>query len=131
MEFPLGLLSSDALTAIPPPTPMIFDSVSVADIFTLPAESGSAAVPVFLIVASVSVVIELIAMPAATARLNEAESLESGGMLRLAEVFDTATAMAAATDVICELLVAVTVTAPETATSVPSSSASAPPPMRL
>ncbi len=98
---------------------MIFDSVSVADTVTLPAESGSAAVPVFLMEASVSVVIELIAMPAATARLNEEESIESGGMLWLADVFDTATAMAAATDVICERLVAATLTAPVTATRVP------------
>ena len=110
---------------------MILELVSLAETVTLPAISGSATVPVFLIEASVSVVIELIAMPAATARLNDAESLESGGMFRLADVFATAAAMAAATDVICELFVALTVTAPETATSVPSSSASAPPPMRL
>ena len=110
---------------------MILELVSLAETATLPATSGSATVPVFLIEASVSVVIELIAMPAAIARLNDAESLESGGMFRLADVFATAAAMAAATDVICELLVAVTTAAPETATSVPSSSASAPPPMRL
>ena len=131
LPWALGLLSSEALTAIPPPTPMILELVSLAETVTLPAISGSATVPVFLIEASVSVVIELIAMPAAIARLNDAESLESGGMFRLADVFATAAAMAAATDVICELLVALTVTAPETATSVPSSSASAPPPMRL
>ena len=106
---------------------MIRESVSVAVTVTLPAFTGSATVPALEILAVVSESIVLIDTPAASARAKDLESWESGGMLSLADVDETAPAMAAATAVICELFSALTTTAPVTSTSALESQACAPP----